>query len=179
MRYIYRILSLMGLAMLHSGQLKLQAQETWKEVKLHSFQDLYNREYILLHPNFFVAGADAKSPVRDEEIHTAFHISKEQKGTFMFTFLAAGNPMKWAFRVLDDTHAEWYDLSCDCNVGLESSIFSNNRNPYSKLIATLTLNKEGGIDVHYSGHFRKDFLARSAFSNEFFLDTYRVYQLQK
>lgn len=177
MRHRYRKLSLLLLAMILFGSLKLQAQETWKEVKLNSFHTLYAREYVLLHPKFFVGGA--KSSVRHEEIHTAIHIANEPKGTAMFTFLAADNPMKWAFKILDDTHAEWYDLSCDCNVGLESSIFSNNRNPYNKLIATLTLNKEGGIEVHYSDNFRKDFLSKAAFSNEFFLDTYKVYQLQK
>lgn len=179
MRHIYRKLSLLLLAMILLVQLKLQAQEAWKEVKLNSFHNLYAGEHILLHAKFFVAGANIKPSVRHEEIHTAIHISNEPKGIFMFTFLAADNPMKWAFKVLDDTHAEWYDLTCDCNVGLESSIFSNNRNPYKKLIATLTLNKEGGIEVQYSDHFRKDFLSKSAFSNEFFLDTYRVYQLQK
>lgn len=179
MRYSYRKLCLLLLTMILFGSLKLQAQETWKEVKLNSFNALEAGAHILLHPNFFVASDKIKSSIAAEDVHTAFYLLKEVKSSYMFTFLAADNPMKWAFKVLDDTHAEWYDLSCDCNVGLESSIFSNNRNPYNKLIATLTLNKEGKIDVVYSENFRKDFLSKAAFSNEFFLDTYKVYQLQK
>lgn len=158
---------------------KLQAQENWQELKLSSFHTLEAGKHILVHPKFFVAGAEAEPIIRMEDVHTALHIATEPKGTYIYTFLAADNPMKWAFKVLDDTHAEWYELSCDCNVGLESSIFSNNRNPYNKLIATLTLNKEGQIEVSYADNFRKDFLSKAAFSNEFFLDAYRVYQQKK
>lgn len=176
---IFRKLNLVLLCMLLLSIGKLQAQDSWGAVKLNSFYALEAGQHLLLHPKFFVGAGNAKAIVRAEEVHTALHISTEVQSTYMFTFLAADNPMKWAFKILDDTHAEWYDLSCDCNVGLESSIFSNNRNPYNKPIATLTLNKEGGIEVRYSANFRKDFLDKSSFSNEFFKETYQVYQLQK
>lgn len=179
MRNVFRKLSLVLLSTLLFGIGKTRAQESWSEVKLNSFHTLATGQHVLLHPKFFVADGKIKPTIRTDEVHTALYISKEAEGTYIYTFLAADNPMKWVFKVLDDTHAEWYDLSCDCNVGLESSIFSNNRNPYNKLIATLTLNKEGSVEVHYSDNFRKDFLAKAAFSNEFFLDAYRVYQQQK
>ncbi len=179
MRDIFRKSALVLLTTFLCCTGQLQAQESWKAIPLHSFHTLLAGQHILLHPKFFIAGKEPESTIRKEAVHTALHIAQEAKGTYIYTFLAADNPMKWAFKVLDDTHAEWYDLSCDCNVGLESSIFSNNRNPYNKLIATLTLNKEGQIEVNYSDNFRKDFLSKAAFSNEFFLDTYRVYQQQK
>lgn len=179
MRKVFRKLSLVLLSILLLSTVKLQAQDSWSAVKLNSFHALEAGQHLLLHPKFFVGDANAKAIVRTEEVHTALHISKDAQSTYMFTFLAADNPMKWAFKILDDTHAEWYDLSCDCNVGLESSIFSNNRNPYKQPIATLTLNAEGGVEVRYSAHFRKDFLDKSSFSNEFFKETYQVYQLQK
>lgn len=172
-------LSLVLLSMFLFGINKLQAQENWHEVQLNSFHALAAGQHILLHPGFFVAAGKVKPEIQMEDVHTALHISQDARSAYMFTFLAADNPMKWAFKILDDTHAEWYDLSCECNVGLESSIFSNNRNPYHKLIATLTLDKEGGIEVHYSDNFRKDFLAKASFSNAFFKETYQVYQQQK
>lgn len=179
MRNVFLKLGLVLLSMFLLCIGKLQAQVSWKAIPIHSFHTLEAGQHILLHPKFFVAGEAVKSSIRTEAVHTALHIAKEAKGISIYTFLAADNPMKWAFKVLDDAHAEWYELSCDCNVGLESSIFSNNRNPYNKLIATLSLNKEGSIEVHYADNFRKDFLAKAAFSNEFFLDTYQVYQLEK
>ncbi|GEM_PF-1728967 len=179
MRNVFRELSLVLLSILLLSTVKLQAQDSWSVVKLNSFYTLEAGQHLLLHPKFFIGTGEAKAKVRTEEVHTALHISKDAQSIYMFTFLAADNPMKWALKILDDTHAEWYDLSCDCNVGLESSIFSNNRNPYKQPIATLTLNTEGGIEVRYAAHFRKDFLDKSSFSNEFFKETYQVYQLQK
>lgn len=179
MHKVFLKLSLVLLSIFLLCTARLQAQDSWSAVKLKSFYALEAGQYLLLHPGFFVGADNVKATVRAEEVHTALHISKEAQSTYMFTFLAADNPMKWAFKILDDTHAEWYDLSCDCNVGLESSIFSNNRNPYNKPIATLTLNAGGNIEVRYSAHFRKDFLDKSSFSNEFFKETYQVYQLEK
>lgn len=179
MRNVFRKLSWVLLSILLLSTGKLQAQDSWNAVKLNSFHALVEGQHLLLHPAFFVGAGEAKAIVRAEEVHTALHISKDAQSAYMFTFLAADNPMKWTLKILDDTHAEWYDLSCDCNVGLESSIFSNNRNPYKQPIATLTLNKEGGVEVRYSAHFRKDFLEKSSFSNKFFKEMYQVYQLQK
>lgn len=179
MHNVFRKLSWVLLSILLLGTAKLQAQDSWSAVKINSFHTLKGGQYLLLHPKFFAGAANAKATVRTAEVHTALHISKDDQSSYMFTFLAADNPMKWVFKILDDTHAEWYDLSCDCNVGLESSIFSNNKNPYKQPIATLTLNPGGSIEVRYSAHFRKDFLDKSSFSNEFFKETYQVYQLQK
>lgn len=173
--HIYYKLILVWIGIM-AGHLSLNAQEKWQEVKLNSFYALEAGQHILLHPKFFVADQKWKTSIESKEVHTMLHIAKEAKSMVMFTYLAADNPMKWAFKIVDDTHAEWYNLSCDCNVGLESSIFSNNRNPYTKPVATLNLNSKGEVEVSYSDNFRKDFLSKAAFSNEFFLDTYRVYK---
>ncbi|RYD96956.1 MAG: hypothetical protein EOP54_12355 [Sphingobacteriales bacterium] len=148
----------------------------WEAAQLQSFESLRNGTYSFLHSRFLREDKRLANKIPGQELHTKVTI-KETMGKIIFTtFLAEENPMTWELKIIDDKHAEWSTLACDCNVGLESSIFSNNPDPYKKVIALLTIANDGNILVTYHADFKKDFLDKAKFSREFFLSTYQVYQ---
>lgn len=152
-----------------------QRSQLWKPANLLSFQDMRPDTYVLLHEDFIGPQAQKAEQLRSEDISSSLQLSdKEHKLTFR-AYLAADNPMYWSFDIIDDTTATWHTLGCDCNIGLESAVFSNNPVPYKKAIATLHLQKDGKVKVVYSDTFKKDILARSRFAHNFFKERYMVY----
>ncbi len=132
----------------------------------------------MLHKNFIKPEKQNAQHLIASDFPSSLQLTTKKEKLVFKSYLAADNPMFWSFKIIDDTTAEWFDLSCDCNVGLESAIFGNMPNPYKKKLGTLHLQKDGSIKVEYSEHFKKEILAKTSFSNEFFLTSYQVFQLE-
>lgn len=171
---IFKIAVLAWLLMI-SIDASSQDATLWTRAHILSFRSMRPEAFMLLHEDFIAPAARAGQHLRSEDISSSLQLSdKEEQLTFL-SYLAADNPMYWSFDIMNDTTATWHTLGCDCNIGLESAVFSNNPVPYKKAIATLHLQKDGSVEVIYSDGFRKDLLSRSRFAQNFFKERYMVY----